>query len=192
VAVVSPARPKASIQESSRGLEVIIPARRNWFLTLFLGFWLCGWAVGEVMAAATFLAPDADAGPQLFLIVWLVGWTLGGGFAIFVFLWSLMGHERVQLTSSMLSLKHELFGIGRLREYELHHVRDLRVAPSPYNPYDFRSGMRFWGIGGGTIAFDHGAATVRFGAALEEGEAKKIVERLGAFASGITAPGERS
>lgn len=197
MAVVSPAKPRASITESSRGLEVVIPPRRRWFLMLFLGIWLCGWAVGEVMVSVAVFSPvgevgGGEIGGRLFLTVWLTAWTVGGGFAIYVFLWSLVGRERVLLTSSMLSIKRELFSMGRLREYEIHHVRDLRAAATPYNPSDFRAGLRFWGIGGGAIAFDHGSATVRFGAALEEGEAKAIVERMGAVAGGIVADGGRT
>jgi hypothetical protein len=176
--VVSPARPSASIAETSRGLEVVVPARRNWFITLFLGAWLCGWAMGEVLVPANFFARDADAGAKVFAAFWLVGWTLGGGFALYVFFWSLVGRERILLGPSMLSIKREVFGMGRLREYELTHVRNLRVSPSAYNPFDFRSGLQFWGIGGGSIAFDYGAGTVRFGAALEEGEARSIIERM--------------
>jgi hypothetical protein len=183
LAVVSPAKPKATIEESSHGLEIVIPARRNWFITLFLGLWLCGWAMGEVMVPATFFAQDADPGAKLFVAVWFVAWTLGGGFALYVFFWSLVGRERILLTPSTLSIRRELFGLGRLREYELTHIRDLRASPSTYNPFDFRSGLQFWGIGGGVIAFDHGAATVRFGAALEEGEANTIIERIRSRAS---------
>jgi hypothetical protein len=37
-----------------------------------------------------------------------------------------------------------------------------------------------WDLGraDGRIAFDHGAATIKFGAALEEAEAEELVERL--------------
>jgi hypothetical protein len=38
--------------------------------------------------------------------------------------------------------------------------------------------MRFWGIGGGLIAFDYGAKTFRFGASLDEAEAQDIVKEL--------------
>lgn len=183
MAIVSPAEPKASIEENPRGLEVVIPARRNGFITLFLGFWLCGWAIGEVVVPAAFFARDVDVGAKFFVAVWLAAWTVGGGFVLYVFFWSLVGRERVLLTSSTLSIERELFGMGRLREYELRHISDLRTAPSTYNPFDFRSGLQFWGLGGGVIAFDYGAATVRFGAALEEGEAKTIVERLRSRAS---------
>jgi hypothetical protein len=116
-----------------------------------------------------------DPGTLLFIAVWLVLWTIGGGFAIYVFFWSLVGCERVLLSPSHLAIKREIFSVGRLREYELAHVSELRVSPNTFNPFDFRSGLQFWGIGGGTIAFDHGAATIRFGAALEEGEAKAVV-----------------
>jgi len=32
--------------ETPMGLEIVIPAKRNWFITLFIGAWLCGWLVG--------------------------------------------------------------------------------------------------------------------------------------------------
>lgn len=176
--VVAPARPKASLQETSRGLELRIPARRNGVMLAFLALWLCGWAAGEIMVPTTFLRNEVEPGARGFTAAWLVMWTIGGGFALYAFFWSLLGCERVVLTPSSLAIKRELLGFGRVREYELAHIRDLRVAPAPYNPYDFRSGFQFWGLGGGVIAFDHGAATVRFGAALEEGEARSIVARL--------------
>jgi hypothetical protein len=177
--IVSPAKPKASIAESPRGLEVVVPARRSWFVPSFLGLWLCGWAAGEIAVSTQLLTSARDVGgARLFMLVWLAAWTLGGGFALYVFLWSLVGRERIVLTPSILSIQRELFGLGRLREYELIHVRDLRVSRDVYNPFDVRSGLQFWGIGGGAIAFDHGAGTVRFGAAIDEGEAKAIVERM--------------
>jgi hypothetical protein len=178
MAVIAPARPRGSVQEGPEGLEIVIPPRPNWFRTLFLGAWLCGWAVGEFMVPTTFLSRDLEPEARMFAMAWLAAWTLGGGFAIYAFLWSIFGRERVLLTPLSLRIKRDLFGTGRVREYELIHIRDLRCAPAIYNPHDFRSGMQVWGIGGGTIAFDHGSATVRFGAGLEEGEAKAIIERM--------------
>src|SRR3990172_2835179 len=175
--LVAPAKPKATIVQNTQGLEIIIPAKRNWFVTLFLGVWLCGWAFGEIVVPTQFFARDAEPGALLFTAVWLILWTIGGGFALYVFFWSLAGRERIVLTTSRLAIKRKLFGMGRVREYDLAHVRDLRVSPSPYNPFNFRSGLQFWGVGGGVMAFDHGAATVRFGAALEESEAKSITEQ---------------
>jgi hypothetical protein len=41
--------------------------------------------------------------------------------------------------------------------------------------------MSFWGIGGGLIAFDYGAKTFRFGASVDESEARDIVSELKAI-----------
>jgi hypothetical protein len=176
--VVSPAGPRASIRETPQGLEIVIPARRSAIGAAILGVWLCGWAMGEAMAIGTLLTGVPDAGATLFLVAWLGAWTLGGGFALCALLWMLKGRERILLTPARLCIERELFGIGRSREYERIHVRELRFSPAAYSPFDFRSGLQFWGVGGGAIAFDHGSATVRFGAALEEAEARAIVERL--------------
>ena len=185
VALVQPAKPRAKVADTPQGLEIVVPAQRNWFVTFFLGFWLCGWAIGEISVPLLFLSKHLNPGELAFMSVWLVLWTLGGGFALCGFLWMLAGRERVFLSPAHLSIKREIFRFGRLREYELSNVSDLRVAPNTYSPFDFRSGFAFWGNTGGVIAFDHGAATVRFGAGLEEGEAKSLVRAIRSRAEGI-------
>lgn len=178
MAVVAPANPRATTAETSSGLEIVVPAKKNWIIILFLGLWLCGWAMGVVVVATQFLSHDMPSEASVFLTVWLVGWTLGGAFALLVCCWSLAGKERMLLSSDRITLKREIFGWGRTREYELVHVRSLRASQSPYNPADFRSGFRFWGIGGGSIAFNHGSKTIRFAAGLDEAEAQSLVTRL--------------
>lgn len=56
--------------------------------------------------------------------------------------------------------------------------RSSAVSPVPYNPFDFRAALQFWGVGGGLLAFDYGAATIRFGHGLEESEAKSFVAEM--------------
>src|SRR5262245_37435623 len=68
-------------------------AKNDWFRffpAAFIGFWLCGWAVGECFALTALLGllpANADnaakAGPpSLFLIGWLGAWTVGGCLAM--------------------------------------------------------------------------------------------------------------
>jgi hypothetical protein len=173
VGTVKPGTPKALIRETSGGLEVSIPAPRNPVLLFFLPVWLVGWAFGWVSAFADLTAGKGVA-PSLFLLPWLVFWTLGGVFAVVAFAWSAAGREVVTLGPSSLILSRRVLGLGRSREYDLTHVAQLRATPQGYD----RSGMRAWGFGGGTIAFDYGASTVRFGSALEEGEAGMVVRQL--------------
>jgi hypothetical protein len=44
-------------------------------------------------------------------------------------------------------------------------------------PFDVRAGLRAYGIGGGTVAFDYGDRTIRL-ANVEEAEAKRVVTAL--------------
>ena len=41
---------KASVFDTPAGLVINIPSSKNFFLILFLGFWLCGWLFGEFSA----------------------------------------------------------------------------------------------------------------------------------------------
>jgi hypothetical protein len=155
-----------------------IPTKRNPFILLFLSAWLVGWAVGWVSAASQLASPAAKGPPDLFLVPWLTIWSLGGVFAIWAFAWLVAGREVVTLRPHELVVSRKALGLGRIRQYDVAHVANLRVAPDGYNPFDFRSRMRFWGIGGGPIAFDYGASTVRFGASVEEGEAGQLIKAL--------------
>ena len=91
---VTPARPAEPIRDFQilpvpGGFDLI--ARRDRSVgrfggAAFLMVWLCGWALGEVLASAAlytlvFKAPDLRGGsapPGLFLLVWLTFWTFGG------------------------------------------------------------------------------------------------------------------
>ena len=178
MALVKPSQPKSTMVDTPEGLEVVVPARRNWFMTAFLGFWLIGWAWGEITVPAEFFKDGLPAGSKLFTVAWLLMWTLGGGAALFIFLWSLAGRERIRLGGGALLIRKEVLGVGRSREYDLSLVRNLRSAPPAYNPLDSRSSMQFWGIGGGLVRFDYGASTIRFGASFDESEAANVVERF--------------
>jgi hypothetical protein len=117
LSLVKPAKPRATLSETPHGLEIVIPARRNWLLIVFVAAWLCGWAVGEIMVPLSLFSETGDPSAVAFAVVWFAMWTLGGGFALYVFLWSLVGRERVLLSASRLAFKRDLLGFGRLREY---------------------------------------------------------------------------
>lgn len=69
--------------------QIRIPMRRNWFILLFIGFWICGWTVGGV-AAMYQVSQDFD----WFLIFWLGGWALGWIFAAATICSQIAGSEK--------------------------------------------------------------------------------------------------
>jgi len=168
---------RSTITGGPEGLEIVIPARRHLLVLLFLGVWLVGWLMGE-MTAITQLFSGRSSGPEGFILIWLVFWTLGGGFAAYIWLWMLVGKERILIGTSTLHVKRDVLGLGRTRTYELYKIRNLRVAPQPTGPRDAGAAFRLSGLAGGLIAFEYEGKTIRFGAAIDEPEGQMIVERM--------------
>lgn len=178
---ITPPGPRFAVETTLDGTRVVIPARRNWFLVLFLGFWLCGWLLGEVTAATMLLSVFTSGSgeiPSVFLLVWLGGWTVGGGFALFMWLWNLMGKEVIALERGELTVTRRVGPIGFPKRYDLAHVRNARVGPAPIR----RSRRRYPGSSASgfnaAIAFDYGARTFHFGTDLDEAEAHYLLDLL--------------
>jgi len=177
MAKVEIGKSRSSINDLPQGIEIVIPAKKNYFLILFLAFWLVGWAFGEVSAIGTFLNSESKA-PTLFMVAWLGGWTAGGAFAIFAWLWNIKGKEIVRIDGMELQHKRDFVLFSRSKEYEIANIQDLRLNSNPSSMFGFNNGMEFWGFTGGTVSFDYGHSTHKFGAQLDEAEAKHIVETI--------------
>ncbi len=170
-------RLRVSLTGGPEGLEIVIPAQRNLVVILFLGVWLAGWVVGELTTLADFLKGDPKR-PEGFVLLWLALWTVGGVFAAYLWLWMLVGKERILMGTSALRLKRDVLGLGPTTTYDLFRVYNLRVATKPVSPRDTAVTPRLASLIGGLIAFEYQGKTIRFGAALDEAEAQMIVERM--------------
>jgi hypothetical protein len=187
---VRPAGRRSSIRHVGDGIVITIPAKCNFFRLVFLGAWLVGWGFGEFMAASMLITAPHD-GAKLFIGAWLVAWTVGGGFAVYTWLWMAAGKEIIFAGPEFLAIKRDVMGFGRLKEYDWTHVARLRSSMPIWNPYVWNSGLQFWGVSGGTVAFDYGAKTVRFGASLDDAESTWIVEELNTYRTQESAAPDR-
>ena len=176
-----PYKGRAILQDNITDLQIIIPTRKNWFIILFTGAWLGGWVFGEVFAisAVTGLLSGNPAG--FFILFWLIGWTVGGFFVMRVFLWMLKGKEIITVGQSRLSIDKKGLLLFRPKIYDLNEVKNMRVHDDSLGYSGFFGGHRsnfgaFSSIG--TIRFDYGLQTVKFGGGLDEAEAKFIIQKL--------------
>jgi hypothetical protein len=169
---------RITITDTMQGLRIVMPCRRSWFVIGFLGFWICGWAVAEVMVPMQVLQGDAPPDGESFMLAWFVVWTLGGLLAIYAWLWQAMGKEIVIVHGQRFTTRRDIGGFGFDKEYDLVQMRDLRIGQVGFNPLEFSSSLQLWGVGGGAIGFDYGARTCRFGAGLDEVEAKQVVTAI--------------
>jgi len=177
LARIDPPKPHSVILDEPGRLEITIPVRTNWFVACFLGAWLTGWLVGEVTVPIT-MVTNAQKAPLPFMIFWLTAWTVGGGFAIMVFLWQILGREIIRVENNSIMTKRAIGPWGRAHEFDREHVKNLRVDPHGINFFDSASALKFWGLGGGLIAFDYGSKTFRFGRGIDEPEARRIIELM--------------
>lgn len=164
---VPPPRARSTVIDSSSGLEVIIPAKKNPWPFVVLGFCFVIWALFSLalgdLVFSRGLLPESI--PELFLLTALGAWALGGIGFFCACLWLLLRRERVRLQRDSLLIQREALGYSRNRDFELTHVQDLRVAPVHLSL-------------SGLLAFDYGARTFRFGSGLDEAEARSIAEAL--------------
>ena len=178
MAKIQPADARITIADTSQGLRIGIPCRRSWFVILFLGFWICGWAVGEVMVTRQYLQGDAPPDGEFFILTWLGVWTVGGLFAMYAWSWQVIGREILTVHGQTFTIRRDIAGVGFDKEYKLVEMRDLRMHLTRFSPIDVSSSLQLWGVGGGVIAFDYGARTYRFGAGLDEAETKQIITAI--------------
>lgn len=201
MSVIQPPSPRYTIKNSISSLVITIPSRKNWFIVFFIGFWLVGWAFGEIAVggilftgAITILGSllgllknssdisgagvVAFSGVGLFLVAWFGMWTVGGFFAIRSFLWQLTGVENIEVDSQSITLQRLIFNFGRPKTYLAEHIKDLRTVSNNNYSFGWSRGMNFWGLMDGSIAFDYGAKTFRCGSGADEAEAKDIIKAI--------------
>ncbi len=173
-----PTGTRISITDTAERLRIVMPCCRSWFVICFLTFWICGWAVAEVMVAHQFVKGDAPPDGELLMVAWFGVWTVGGVVAIYAWLWQLMGTEIVTVRGQTFYSRRDIGGFGFDKEYQLAKMRDLCVRPVETGSLEFSSVLQLWGIGGGVIAFSYGERTYRLGAGLDEAEARQVVTAI--------------
>ena len=175
---IKPLASRVTVTDGPGGLGLFIPPKRNWFIILFMGFWLCMWAIGEIMVPLQFLKGEIRGVTEIFVLGWLGAWTVGGVFAIYLWLWNLMGRQIITIQGHTLTTRRDIGGYGFDKKYDLTQVRDLRVNAKGSNAWDYSGSLEFLGLGGGLVAFDYGTKTYRLGAGLDEAEAKLVVGKI--------------
>lgn len=177
-----PYKGRAIITDHYGNIDVVIPAKRQILVMLFLGFWLCGWLVGEGFALGALLGLTSFGGGEifvsLFLAVWLIGWTLGGLFVMRIFFWMLLGKEVITLGQGRLTINKKGLLFSKPKTYDINEVKGLRVQETAtiggYTTTSRRSVL----MNNGTIQFDYGMKTIKFGNGLEVAEGKHILLEL--------------
>ena len=105
-------------------------------LALFLGLWLCGWAVGEVFAgrALFWMLPRlGEAEPSQwagagFVAFWFTLWTLGGLAASGSLLRTVAGRDEIDIGPDAWRVRRGVWGLGRTRTLPVTAMRAVFLS----------------------------------------------------------------
>lgn len=174
-----PYKGRAIIHDNFTEMQIVIPAKKNWFVTIFLGAWLCGWLMGELFALGAVTGVLGGNFGGFFILFWLILWTIGGFFAFRSFLWNLIGKEIITVGQGQLTIDRKGILFFKPRVYDLNEVKNIRAQDS----------ISYGGLGRGsnnfgtfnlkhTLRFDYGLKTIEFAGDIDEAEAKFILDKL--------------
>jgi hypothetical protein len=162
------ARGRARTERRADGVRIEIPMRRDRWLIL-IALWLSILAVAAVTSRA-----DWEAGTYVL-------WGAVCAFVLALLGWLLAGREVVTVTTRELVLWRGLGRFGRERRFARDRIERLRTEPYP-GMWSFSQVMRGpfdqYGLTGGSILFDYGARTHRFGSKLDDAEARQLGELI--------------
>lgn len=178
--VVQPGKGRAVVEHDGTGLRIIIPVKTQVFVTLFLAFWLVGWAVGEVLVPYQMLFnPKLPAFGLIFMLAWFGAWTVGGAFAISTLLWNIAGKEIIELTSTTLKRRKQIPLFSRSKEFAVANIANLRLAPTALSAlWYYRQTRSFLIFSDGTLSFDYGRDTHHLASDLDEADAKYVIDEM--------------
>ena len=183
--VVKPPAPKHTTQDLGDRLIIMMPSLRSRYLIMLTGWFVLLWlfaesALGFMLIVGLFQRTDA---PTMVLFVAVAAVLAGfGAFLIYSLAWHALGQEIIETTPSSIKFTRVVLGLKRQNEYLSEHISGVRSSCSSFNldQPTLAWNQAFFSMKDqlGSIAFDYGARTFRFGAGIDEAEAKQIVAEI--------------
>ncbi|HEY6915760.1 MAG TPA: hypothetical protein VI413_13875 [Paludibacter sp.] len=163
---------KAKIDDTFNELRIEIPTKKNWFVVVFIAIWMTGWFMGITGSVEGF-------GVDAFSTIWLIGWTAGGLSAVFFLIWSLLGKEIIQIDYEYFVIEKSILGLGTKKRLAIADVQNIRYEYVDTNmSFEKNNSLSTIGLGIGPIRVDYGLKTYSFGLAVDEAEAKYLIELI--------------
>jgi len=171
---------RVSVQEKDNVLSVVIlPTTDKKKLNLML-LWLLAWtACGVIVFANYFKMNNQDA--KLFIIIYLSFWFYFEYKIARAWIWKKFGREKVWLKNGKLFLQKEINGKGKIKEYGLDLVNEVKLIELSHASFADTINQSFWIKGGERIQFQYMAKTITFGMQLNDKEAYEIIREIKAY-----------
>lgn len=171
---------RVSVQDKDNVLSVVIlPTTDKKKLNLML-LWLLAWtACGAIVLVNYFKLNNQDA--KLFIIIYLSFWFYFEYKIARAWIWKKFGREKIWLKSGKLFLQKEVNGKGKINEYELDLVNEVKLIELSHASFADTINQSFWIKGGERIQFQYMAKTITFGMQLSDKEAYEVIREIKSY-----------
>jgi|GEM_PF-1127704 len=179
---VNPNNGKAKILRQYNTLQMEIPSQTNWVWLIISFLWLFVWGTGLIGVIREFEQSDLTNNvlgiiSLIFTLFWLLAWLAVGSGIVFLLLWGFFGKETFRLEGGRVVLEKTVFGIGKKHILDKAGIKNFRLEPANAH-WLGPNRWAFYGLGPGKILFDYHTKTYSFGMALDDAEARQIVDML--------------
>jgi hypothetical protein len=169
---------RAIIEETLDALIIKIPSKKQWYIWFILPFWLGFMLFWEGTALFMFFQTLKQGSPAaLFLLLFVAV----GGFGVFygtqTALWLIKGHEILTFRSNELHI-NRVPTIFSTKTYEIALMKNIRPDYAEPSLFGNNRKMEMPFRANQGITFDYGMKTIRFGAEIDEAEARHLLELL--------------
>jgi hypothetical protein len=173
---------RAIIEETLDALTIRIPAQKQWLVIGLIGLWFVMSINAMRMILPNHVGMDIKSFifEDWFMLLWIAGMV----FAlvnVFVYLgWFFAGQEIITVTNDgQLTIDKKPNPFIRKKVYDLRQAEFIRIRPQDLS--DKKQNVKLFTAfysNIGIIHFDYGLKTIRFGAEIDEAEARQLLETL--------------
>jgi hypothetical protein len=171
---------RISILKKENLLSVVILPGTDKKRLVAMFVWLMAWTVcGIIVMASYFRVTEKDL--KLFIIVYLSFWVYFEFSIIRSFVWKRSGKEKLWIQDGILHYQREVNGKGKIQEYNLDLVTNLRLIELKQTRLADTVSQSFWVKGGERIEFESQSKTIRLGMQLTDEEAVALIKEVNAL-----------
>jgi hypothetical protein len=172
------------IEETSGRVRIIIPRKWSWSVFVVMPLELSLFAFFAYMLFRIVFSALVTSGPilpRIFITLFSIVWLSLFSRVVFPWFWNLGGRHILFIDNSSLTLRRELFGLGRTQTFDARSVSRWRYVSEqvrgkqPTLPSGF--------------VFDFGGKEIRVGTSMDEAEVKLLFAEIrGHFPNSVWVP----
>ncbi len=169
---------RISYKDHGNRTTIIVSTKIDKWKETMLLTWLIGWTVCTGAFLYYWMFGDFGKDETVMLAVmsaFMLFFEVRIGRA---FLWRKWGMEYMQIDEDRMTVKRSILSYGKMKTYRLHQVKDIQAIEQSPKAITKAMNDSFWVIGQGVVSFMYNGKEIRFGAQLENDEAKKLAKTV--------------